>query len=101
MSNMTTVIQGAYYYNESSDTILCPHFTGEFYVVDCTEYITEDEMKEKYDDAFIEEHKDDYREIDGERYYYAEYSPNNVGEWELLSDISGIHFSEDSYEFVR
>ena len=96
---MKTVIKGAYYYDRNLDKILIPHFTGEFCIVDCTQYIKRDELKERYDEAFVNEVEDDFVEFEGEKYYYAEYSPQNVEDWELLSDISDLEHIEEEFDF--
>ena len=85
------VIAGARYFAE--DRILIPHYTGEFYMVDCTEYVKKDELEEKYDESFIKTTKGMKTEHEGETYYYAEYSPFSVDdEWELLDDVSELRF---------
>lgn len=42
------VIKGAQYFlsDPAGDAILIPHYTGEFWIVDCDEYLTEQEIKE-------------------------------------------------------
>ena len=92
------VIKGAYY--KSGDTILMPHYTGEYGMVDCARYYTEEEMKITYNEQFIQDNKNDYVDVDNVRYYYAEYSPFNVDDdWELLSDLSDLRHTEDSFNF--
>lgn len=92
------VIKGAYY--KSGDEILVPHYTGEFWMVDCDRYQTKKEILENYDKSFFEENKDNYVTVDGEKYYYAEYSPYSVDdEWELLSDLSELEHIENDYGF--
>lgn len=43
------VIKGAKYF--TGDRILIPHMTGEFFIVDCDEYVTLEELKEDYDEV--------------------------------------------------
>ena len=96
---MNTIIAGAYYYDIESDTILVPHYSGSFRMVDCTQYKKLKELENKYDEDYIKSIKDDFIEYAGEKYYNAEYSPWNVGEWELLSDISELRHIEEDYDF--
>jgi len=56
-------------------------------------------LKDRYDEDYIESVIDDYIEYNGEKYYYAEYSPHNVGDWELLSDLSKLNHLEKEFEF--
>ena len=91
------VIKGAYYFNQ--DCIIMPHYTGEFFIVDCDEYITEEEIKERYDNNFIEEHKNNYIEYQDIKYYYAEYNTFNTADFELLSDLSKLEYLEEEYIF--
>ena len=89
MEAVRTVIKGAKYF--TGDSILIPHFSGEYVTVDCDEYVTLDELKKEYDQAYIDSVKDNYIEHEGEKYYYAEWSPFNVtDEWDLISDISSL-----------
>ena len=94
---MRLVIKGAYYFD--GDTILVPHYTGEFFIVDCDQYITKEELKDQYSESYIENVKDNYIEYDGIKYYYAEYSPFGVENWELLSDLSELSHNEMDYDF--
>jgi len=89
------IVRGALYYDRASDTILIPHFTGEFYMVDCTEYIPMEDLKNRFDEEFISETSEDYIEHEDKKYYYAESSPFNIVDWELISDLSELeHFRE-------
>ena len=96
---MKTVIKGAYYYDRESETILVPHFTGEFYMVDCSRFVKMEELKDRYNDNYIDEVKDSPIEYEGEKYYDAEYSPWSIGDWELLSDISEVSHLEENYDW--
>jgi hypothetical protein len=57
---MTTklVIKGALYLSEGGSMVLCPHYSGEMLVVDCTEYKQKDEILENYS----EEHANEFLE---------------------------------------
>ena len=89
-----TVIKGAKYF--TGDRILIPHMTGEFITVDCDEYMPLDELKEDYDEDYVESVEDNYIEHEGEKYYYAEWGPFNVTEeWDLISDISSVELIEE------
>lgn len=84
-----TVIKGAKYF--TGDSILIPHFSGEYVTVDCDEYMPLDELKADYDEDYVESVEDNYIEHEGEKYYYAEWGPFNVSEdWDLISDISSL-----------
>ena len=88
-----TVIKGAKYF--TGDRILIPHMTGEFFIVDCDEYMPLDELKADYDEEYVESVEDNYIEHEGEKYYYAEWGPFNVSEgWDLISDISNVGLVE-------
>ena len=85
------IIKGALY-RVDEDTLVKPHFTGEFHTVDATRYFTKEELESRYGETFIEENKYDFIEEDGIKYYWAEYSPFHVDEdWELLSDLSELN----------
>ena len=100
MNKSILVIKGAFYYDNDSDTILMPHYTGEFSVVDCDEYIKMEELKETYDESYIENNKDNFIDYEGQKYYFAEYSPRSVtDEWDLLSDLSELSHFEEDYDF--
>ena len=96
---MNLVVKGAYYYDRESETILVPHFTGDFFYVDCTEYEKMESLKGRYDKGWIKENKDDFIEYEGEKYYYAEYSPRCVEDWKLLSDVSELEHTEENFDF--
>jgi hypothetical protein len=96
---ISLVIRGAYYYNKDGDNILVPHYTGEYVTVDCDEFARKDEIKSRYDNQYIKNNKDNYIEYDDNKYYYAEYSPFNVGDWELLSDVSQLEHFEEDFDF--
>jgi len=88
------VITGALY-RVDEDTLVKPHFTGDFGAVDCTRYFTKEELESRYSESFIEENKNYFIEEDGIKYYYAEYSPFHVSEdWELLSDLSKLNHTQ-------
>ena len=97
---MKLVIAGAYYYDRNNEVILIPHYTGEYYVVDCYRYMKMEELKERYDENYIKDVLDDTIEFDGELFYNAEYSPQNVNDsWELLSDLSSLNHIEEYFSF--
>ena len=97
---MNLVVKGAYYYDRGSETILMPHFTGDFHTVDCTEYEKMEVLEGEYDKSYIDRVKDDFIEFEGEKYYYAEYSPRCVDDdWELLSELSELEHGEENFDF--
>lgn len=88
------VITGALY-RVDENTLVKPHFTGEYGSVDCTRYLTKEELEYTYGEWFIRQNKNNFIEEDGIKYYYAEYSPFHVSEdWELLSDLSELNHNE-------
>lgn len=83
------VIRGAKYFR--GDDIVIPHMTGEYWMVDCDNYVTLEELKDEYDEEYVESVKDNYIEHEGVNYYYAEWGPESVtDDWELISDISSL-----------
>ena len=93
------VIKGAYYYDRNADIILVPHFTGEFFAVDCDKFVTMKELKNIYDDNYIDQVKDNPIEFEDNFYYDAEYKTFNVGDWELLSNLSELFHNEINYDW--
>uniref|UniRef100_A0A6M3LRE6 Uncharacterized protein n=1 Tax=viral metagenome TaxID=1070528 RepID=A0A6M3LRE6_9ZZZZ len=96
------VIQGAYYYDNESDTILMPHRTGEYSMVDCNIYVKMKELKNMYDESYIKDNKDNlmHIEYEGQEYFSAEWGPRSVTEeWDLLSDLSELSHFEEDYNF--
>ena len=90
------VIKGAHYFD--GESILIPHFTGQFIIVDCTEYTTKEVLKGRYSKDWIKENKSDYIDYEGTHYYYAEYSPFNITkDWYLLSDLSDLEHTEENF----
>jgi len=96
---MKLVIAGAFYYDRENDTILVPHFTGEFNIVDCSRYIRMNELKDRYDENYINQVKDNPIQYNGENYFNAEYSPCHIGDWELLSDLSDLRHLEGDFDW--
>jgi len=95
MNNTKLIIKGAHYFD--GEQILIAHFTGEFIAVDCDRFIAESELNERYDESYIKENIENYIEYAGVNYYYAEYSCFNVGDWDLLSDLSKLEHTEENY----
>ena len=96
---MKFVVAGAYYYDRADETIISPHYTGEFFMVDCDEYVRMEELKGRYDESYINQVKDNPIEFEGEKYYDAEYNPFNVGDWELISDLSELRHLEENFDW--
>lgn len=96
---MKLVIKGAYYYDRNSNVILIPHFTGEYCIVDCDRYIIMSELQGIYDESYINQVKDNPIMFEGIEYYYAEYSPQHIEDWELLSDLSDLQHLEENFDF--
>jgi hypothetical protein len=92
------IIKGAVY--TDGDLLLRPHYTGDFYCVDCTEYKTKSQIKEEYSGLALKEMlSNDYLTYEGEKYFRCEYSPYNTEGLLLLSDLSNLGYFDDSTEF--
>ena len=89
------VVAGAHYFDGYS--ILIPHYTGDFSMVDCDEYAPLKTLKAKYSKEYIAQVVEDerYLEHDGTKYYYAEFGPFQVIDWELLSNLSSLRFTKE------
>lgn len=98
---MKTIIKGAIYTN--GEVLLRPHYSGQFHIVDCTEYKTKEQIKEEYSKDIVKQFtgKDAiYLTCDGVKYYECEYSPYCVDDdLELLSDIGDLEFFDNETEF--
>ena len=82
------------------DELLRPHYNWFFFMVDCTEYKTKEQMKEIYSEKFIKEALGWLcLEYKWERYYECEFSPHYTEWLEILSDISDIEFYDDDRSF--
>lgn len=96
------IIKGAIYTN--GEELLRPHYSGEFFMVDCTEYKTKKQIKQKYSKETAKQFLTDgyYLTYEGEKYYECEFSPFNCGtesNFELLSDLSGLDFYDEETDF--
>lgn len=95
---MTLVIKGAVYFD--GEEILIPHFTGEYQIVDCDRFCKLEELENYgYNEKWLHDNEDNYITYNNEKYYFAEYSPYNVEDWLLLSDLSELEHVNDTYEF--
>jgi hypothetical protein len=97
---MSLVIAGAFYLDE--DTVLVPHYTGDFAAVDCHTYETEKDIRDKYSERYVRDfiHDGQSVTVQGETYYLTEWGPFHVTEdWELLSDLSELKFIEFETQF--
>ena len=90
MENKMLIIKGALY--QWDDTLLIPHYTGDFYIVDADRYLTKEEALERdYSHEFLKD--TDTLELGGVTYYGCEYGVYNVNDnWELISDLSELRF---------
>lgn len=93
------VVRGAYYYNPDDDAIYIPHYTGEYYAVDCDRYLTKKDLSSRYDKKWFKEHKEEYEVYNDIKYYYAEYAPICPDNFELLSDLSDLCHQEEKYDW--
>lgn len=97
---MKTIIKGAIYTNGSE--LLRAHFSGNFSIVDCTEYKTSKQIKDEYSKetaAKFCNRNSFYLTYEGKKYFECEYSPFCTDDFELLSDISKIEFYDEETEF--
>jgi len=93
------IIKGAIY--KDGDELVRPHYTGEYYMVDCTEYKTKEDILANYDKADaknIFKSNEPYLHDDVE-YFECEYSPHNTQDFELLSDLSDLEFYDYETSF--
>lgn len=93
---MKLIIKWALYWD--GESILRPHFTGDYSMVDCTEYLTQKQFKDRlYPDDF---HKDKpFITYNWVKYYEGEVSPCHTEKLELLSDLSSLEFYDETKEF--
>lgn len=91
--NLPLIIKGAFYFD--GETILVPHFTGEFSIVDCTEWQTEEYIRNAYSERNAQEFVENGCRYthDGIDYFECESSPYNTEGLELLSDLSDLEFT--------
>lgn len=93
------IIKGAIY--KDGDELVRPQFTGEFVMVDCTEYKTLENIKLEYDEDFAENVFENSPVISHDEviYYECEYSPHNTSEFELLSDLDSLDYYDEENQF--
>ena len=96
---MDFIIAGAYYYDEDNDIVLVPHFTREFHTCDCTQYLPLNELKERYNEDWIKENKNNFVILNDKKYYYAEFAPYETDGLGLISDLSNLTYEEDCSVF--
>lgn len=97
--NNPLIIKGAIY--KDGDSVLCAHFTGEYWQVDCTEFKTKKDIKSEYDKIAAKEFLGGYYiTVDDVKYYECEYSPYCTEDFVLLSDLSSLEFFDDNIEFT-
>ena len=92
------IIKGAIY--KDGDELVRPHYTGVFWMVDCTEYKTRENIIAEYDEAdgnnFLSNEPLLHDDIE---YFECEYSPHNTEGFELLSDICDLDFYDYDTKF--
>lgn len=95
---MKTIIKGLIYSDGAK--LLRPIFSGNFFMVDCTEYLTKKDIKELYEYTNSKELlKGFYITFEGVKYYECEVSPQNTKDMELLSDISEVEHYDNETDF--
>ena len=96
--NNPIIIKGGIYTN--GDMLLKPHYSGYFFMEDCTEYKTKKDIKSEYDKEtakrFLAEEPFTY---DGVKYFECEYSPHTTEKMDCLNDISDLEIINDEYDF--
>ena len=94
------IIKGAVYTN--GEYLLRPHFTGEFIMVDCTEYKTKKQIKAEYGKEISKEFLSGFcLTYEGENYYECQYSPHHCADdsFMLLSDLGSLDFWDEETDF--
>lgn len=92
MNNLKLIIKNALYFD--GESLLIPHYSGEFWTVDCTEYKTIETLEsEGYSEKFIAGAMDNCLEYKDVKYFRAEYSPIDTENMELISDLSSLEFT--------
>lgn len=97
---MSLVIAGAFYL--CGDTVLVPHYTGDWSIVDCHTYETEKDVRDQYGPELARDFIEYGQSVTvrGEQYYLTEWGPFHVtDEWGLLSDLSELKFIEFETQF--
>lgn len=98
-SNLMQIIKGCLYF--SGDMILRPHYSGQFSMVDCEEYLTKEELKDRYDKEHVKEFMEEWICITyrGTKYYQAEWWLHHTDDFELLSDIGDVQYFDYETNF--
>lgn len=95
---MKTIIKGAIY--KDGDELVRVHFTGEFWMVDATEFKTKDAIQEEYHTEFADTClQNTMLTYEGIGYFECESSPHHTENFELLSDISELEFYDYETNF--
>lgn len=97
MSN-PLIIKGGIYFN--GDMLLKAHYSGFFFMVDCTEYKTKKQIKAEYDKETAKEFlSGHYLTNENVKYYECQYGPHHTNDLDLLNDVSNLEFTDDQNEF--
>jgi hypothetical protein len=96
---MKTIIKGMLY--KAGDRVVRPHFSGEYYMVDCTEYLTKEQIEIDFGSAGDEFFGEDGFNIrcEGVDYWEAESGPYHTEDFDLLSDLSHVDHYDDETNF--
>lgn len=85
------IIKGALY--ENNGEIVRPHFTGSFFIVDCTKYVNTEALEDLSDDF-----ENSFVEVDYVKYYECEGStPILTTNFELVSDLSHLEYYDEGH----
>ena len=80
--------------------LLKAHYSGFFFMVDCTEYKTKKQIKQDYDKENAKEFLNgNYITNEGVKYYECQYGPHHTNDLELLNDVSNLEFTDFQTEF--
>lgn len=92
------IIKNGIYFD--GDMLLRAHFSGYFFMVDCTEYKTKKQIKSEYDKEQAKEClKGTYLINEGIKYYECQFGPQTTDKMDLLNDISNLEFTDLQTEF--
>jgi len=93
------IIKGGVYSNGSM--LLKAHYSGFFFMVDCTEYKTKKQIKSEYDKEIAKGFLTDgyYFTYENIKYYECQVGPHYTENLELLNDVSELEFTDNQNEF--
>ena len=93
------VVKGAMYYNPEFDELVSPRYTGYFYVVDCDRWGPAHSIREEYAPDRWSHMLVDPKIYRGVEYFKYDPGPVETDGLILLSDLSGLKYTEDETVF--